>query len=294
MTADDFDREKLKRRAEEDEEDEGSNSVVKDTAVAVRMCTILTRWRASDQDSLFSWSDSLLGSDLTVDVKGVAIPAHSTVLSLRCPALAKALSGGKVDRLRWDSRRRALHLEVCRPLVALLLLQYIYSDDVAAVWDARVSRALQDKFSGLKLPHAMVKTDLQDLARILDISPLSLALESAGKSPMTRKTLPQHVLAFFTSTATTLIAPPSCDITLALSDRRVACSSVILRARCPFFEAMFADRDWTLARTGEGNVVVHMEHLKWRPMNLVFRFIHEGLDDDLFDYTRTLRISWFW
>jgi hypothetical protein len=38
----------------------------------------------------------------------------------------------------------------------------------------------------------------------------------------------------------------------------------------------------------EGRVVIHMEHLKWRPMKLVFKYLHGGKEDDLFDYNRML------
>jgi hypothetical protein len=69
-----------------------------------------------------------------------------------------------------------------------------------------------------------------------------------------------------------------------LADREVAANSTLLRARCPFFESMFADRDWTLERRQHGGrVVIRMDHLRWRPMNLVFRYMHEGVED-LFDY----------
>lgn len=64
MTAEDFDKEKTKIRVEEDEEDESTNSVTNDTAIAIRMCTVLARWRKDDNDSLFSWSEPLIGSDL--------------------------------------------------------------------------------------------------------------------------------------------------------------------------------------------------------------------------------------
>lgn len=36
--------------------------------------------------------------------------------------------------------------------------------------------------------------------------------------------------------------------------------------------------------------MVRMTHLKWRPMQLVFRFLHEGTEDGLFDYLR----EYFW
>ena len=50
---------------------------------------------------------------------------------------------------------------------------------------------------------------------------------------------------------------------------------------------MFEDRDWTANREEDGGrVVVKMEHLKWRPMKLVFKYLHGGMEDDLFDYHR--------
>ncbi len=289
MTAEDFDQEKGKGKGDEDDEDEGSNSVAKDTAIAMRMCTILSRWRADYNDSLFSWSEPLLGSDITLIVGDTAIPAHSVVFTLRVPAIERLLSGAKLERLSVtkSGSSRCIRVSVCHSLVVLLLLQYVYSDDIAAVWDSRVARAVQTRFSHLKLPIAQIKADLKALADILDLAPLSAVLNSAAKMPLTKKTFSHDLQSFFGKTATVALPSPGCDITLVLSDKRVACSSVILRARCPFFEAMFADSDWTAARHGEGNVTVHMEHLKWRPMRLVFRFIHEGQEDDLFDYLRT-------
>ena len=49
---------------------------------------------------------------------------------------------------------------------------------------------------------------------------------------------------------------------------------------------MFGDDDWTSARVEDGTVTVRMDHLRWRPMRLVFRWIHEGDEDELFDYLR--------
>ena len=288
MTAVDFDRERSKGKAEEDDEDEGANSVTKDIAIAVRMCTILKRWRVDDHDSLFSWSEPLLGSDITLKVGNTAIPAHSVVLSLRVPAFELLLSGGKLDRfsLNRSASSQTIAVKACHPLAVLLLLQYIYADDVAALWDSRVTRLLQTKFADMKLPFAQIKADLTSLANILELGPLSAVLGSAAKVPFSKRTLPSAIHSFFSQTALVESRRVGCDATLVLSDKQVTCSSVILRGRCPFFEAMFADSEWTAARHGEGNVTIHMEHLKWRPMQLVFRFIHEGLEDDLFDYLR--------
>jgi hypothetical protein len=71
MTSEDFDRENMRIKVDEDEEDDSSNSVTNDTAVAIRMCTILGRWRRDDNDSLFSWSEPLVGSDVCLVAGGV-------------------------------------------------------------------------------------------------------------------------------------------------------------------------------------------------------------------------------
>ena len=289
MTAEDFDREgRQNGKVEDEDEDEGSNSVVRDTAVAFRMCTILTRWKASDTDSLFSWSEPILGSDITLVVGDCVIPAHSVILALRVPAFERLFSGGRLDSFKMSHQGsiQSVAVAVCHPLVVLLLLQYIYADDVAAVWDARVTRALQEKFADLKLPFAKIKADLTRLAGILDLPPLASVLSSAAKVSLSNRTLPRDLQAFFVKTSTCTPAPSSCDVRLVLSDKEVACSSIILRARCPFFEAMFADSDWTTARLADGKVSIHMEHLKWRPMQLVFKFIHEGTEVGMFDYVR--------
>ncbi|WVW82934.1 hypothetical protein I302_104949 [Kwoniella bestiolae CBS 10118] len=291
MTADEFE-EALKKKVEDDDEGESSNSITKDLSVAFRFCTILSRWRNDDGDSLFAWSEPLLGSDVHLVVKDVAIPAHSVILSLRVPKFRELLSGsgvgkGKSDMFSLGKYRssKAIHINACHPLAALLLLQYIYSDDISAIWDARVARAVQDKFASLKLPLGQIKSDLKALADELGLTPLSTVLTSAGKQPIPQPTLPSDIYAFFTSTHT---LPPStqtqCDVTLVLADKEISCNSTILRSRCPFFEAMFADSDWTSRRVEGGRVTVRMEHLQWPAMKLVFRYIHEGAEEGLFDY----------
>jgi hypothetical protein len=136
---------------------------------------------------------------------------------------------------------------------------------------------------------ADIKSDLKSLADTLELQPLSILLDSASKVSMPRRTLSDNLLAFFSKTYAASPPKASCDTTLVLADKEVACSSILLRARCPFFEAMYEDRDWVAPRQGdEGRVVIHMEHLKWRPMKLVFKYLHGGKEDDLFDYNRML------
>lgn len=274
VTAEDF-----MIKGEEEEEEEGAD-VARDITTAVKLCTILQRWRDSDTDSLFSWSEPLLGSDLRLVVGDIAIPAHSLILSLRVPALAAYLKskGGKLDR--FITNGGDISVDVCHPMVVLLLLQYIYADEVPALWDSRVARIVQTKFADLALPVGQIKADLAGLASVLSLSPLAKALESAGKTTVSRS-LSADLKGYFDRTS-----GGKGDVVLCLADKQVHCSSIILRSRCPFFEAMFGDADWTASRVEQGTVTVKMEHLKWRPMKLVFKWIHEGDEDELFDYLR--------
>ncbi|ORX33429.1 hypothetical protein BD324DRAFT_606179 [Kockovaella imperatae] len=285
MTAEDFDRERKGVKMDDEEEDESNNSITKDLAIATRLCTILRRWRVDDTDSLFSWSEPLLGSDIQLSVGDVAVPAHRLVLSQRVPKLQSLLAGSdSLPGFDFDSDRSIIRVAACHPLVVLLLLQYIYADDVAAVWDARVARALQASFKDLDLQISDIKSDLLSLASTLDLQPLVTVLGSTARVGIPSKTLARDVQSFFSRTSS---SPSSyCDVTLVLADKEVHCSSIILRARCPFFEAMFEDRDWTATRfdTEKDNIVIVMDHLKWRPMKLVFKYLHQGLEDDLFDY----------
>jgi hypothetical protein len=291
MTAEDFELRAAARAEDEEDEDEGSNSVHKDLSSANRLCTILRRWRNDTTDTLFAWSAPLLGSDLHLVVGENAIPAHRTILALRIPLVTKIIKGTQLDRVSYTNLDGPkLSLDVCHPLVALLLLQYVYADDVTAIWDPRVARAIQTRFADLNLPIAQIKADLRSLADLFGLTPLSTVLESASKVQIPQKTLSTNLRTFFTSTYANSATGGACDVVIRLADKEVSCSSVILRARCPFFEAMFADRDWTTERLDQGSVVVDMTHLRWRPMRMVFRFIHEGLEDDLFDYLREYHV----
>lgn len=294
MTAADFDRRATAATRGDDAEDEdaeSSNSVHHDTVVALELCQILSRWRAHSTDSLFAWSDPLIGSDVSVAVGEYAIPAHSVVLCLRAPAFARVLAGQSVDGLRLSSQdgRPVIELDTPHPLVAMLLLQYLYSDEMAAIWDSRVTYALQSKFPDMSLPIGDIKRDIKRFAEVLDLAPLKPILELGSKAAIATRTLPTDLANFFAQSST----PPSevCDVVVVLEDREIAVNSALLRARCPFFEAMFADDEWTLLRREDGKVVVHMEHLRWRPMKLVFKFIHEGVEDDLFDYLREFEVD---
>lgn len=135
MTAEDF--EKLnansKKTDEDEEDDESINSVAKDTSIALKMCTILSRWRTGEGDSLFAWSDPLLSSDCHLVIQGLAIPVHSAILSMRAVKIAQLLAGeytSNVLSLGSYGTSPAIKVEACHPS----LVYYSYSIFILMMW----------------------------------------------------------------------------------------------------------------------------------------------------------------
>jgi hypothetical protein len=173
------------------------------------------------------------------------------------------------------------------------LLQWVYSDELAAVWDSRVHSYIRTALPKFKLDVSQVKRELQNLVEVFDLKDLAGPLASTGKVQVLA-TLPKCLSTFWIDCQTAdSWSSEQCDAVLKLSDRRVYCSSIVLRARSSFFDAMFDDPEWTSLRhneDGHGRVVVNLEKHKWRSMRMVLQYMHDGQEDDIFDYRR----EWPW
>ena len=78
--------------------------------------------------------------------------------------------------------------------------------------------------------------------------------------------------------------PLGSDVILKFSDSTVYAHSAVLRARSPFFEALFDEPAWTARRwSDEGLVEVNLRHMRWRVMEFVLRWIYEGGGEELFE-----------
>jgi hypothetical protein len=243
------------------------------------------------------------GADLVVQVvSGFAFPAHRLVLAARCVPLCGALAGsaaswnsganlGIAVRLTQPKRTPVprLMFSGCHAITALILVNYLYSDELLAIWDRRVADALGSKLKETKVDAAQVKTELQVLAHVLELPFLAHALESPAKRVPAPSLLRDMSRLFdgaqinrdhpgFASTKPR--SPLLPDVILAFSDKEVLCHSVILRARSQFFACFFDDPDWTVNRWApDGTVKVDLKHLDWRIMDYVLRFMCRGADD---------------
>lgn len=249
----------------EDEDDaaerEADASIERDVEVALRLLQVLEKWEDD-------WSDALAGSDAIVVAGGRRFPVHSLVLAARSPILARNPSADIVID--------------CSEFTALLLLHYLYSDDLPPIWDTRVGSALQEVKALKGISIVQVKAELRRLAGELRLPALAESLEFQVKT-IPSPTLATHLSALLpTATQSPSLPPP--DIILELEDREVRCHSVILRARCSFFETFYEDTDWTASRRDgeDGGVRVDLTHISWDVMSLVLEHIYRDVGMSLF------------
>ncbi|KAG1752473.1 uncharacterized protein EDB91DRAFT_1292879 [Suillus paluster] len=227
------------------------------------------------------------------------LPAHRLILSVRCPVLGDVLHGGRLLHdessgievsLVSADRVRKIQILGCHPFTVLILLRYLYSDELLAIWDLRIGTPFGSQFQTLDLKPVAVKAELQSLARILGLQLLSKALRSPGKRVPTPSQAEDFRLLYERTQSPGLLrrntnedsfAP---DVALHLADEVVVWShSAVLQARSPFFASFFGDSAWTSNRRDKSGIIdVNLKHLEWQVMEYVVRWMCYG-DENLFE-----------
>ncbi|KAL1759711.1 hypothetical protein FB107DRAFT_204512 [Schizophyllum commune] len=255
------------------------------------------------------------GADMLMRLpNGDAYPVHGVVLAARSTVLrdiissSKSVSSADLNGLHVgyvegkpksatresstpatrESSTPALEIRGCHALTVLILLRYLYTDDLLAVWDPRIATGLGrsiatglGRMDGLGLDLGVVKPQLRALAQLLGLPELARAMESPAKR------VPEASLA---SDLRALYAPadglrssketsafPRPDVVLQFKDRDVACHSAVLRCRTDYFAAFFDEAVWTeRRRDGEGVVVLNMRPFRWEVMQYVLKYVYCG------------------
>lgn len=210
------------------EEDFDDDSIESDKIALDRMCCILALWSPS-------WSNPDAGSDLLLVAgsSGAKLPVHAVILSARSVAIKQVLAGQSVKGLKLSrSGNATLHIQNCSHLSALLLVHYLYSDEMPAIYDPRLFQRLQAGFPKLKIRIAELKAELQSLAILLQLPALIEGLRAYGKTSVEPTLSP----AIWTLREDTFVA----DVILETASEDIVCHSTVLRARCPFFQVSTA------------------------------------------------------
>jgi len=240
-------------------------------------------------------------ADTAVHVQsGVVFPAHRVILAARCFVLESILSGRHpVIEPRSSLSIRlvsanpgpgvakitCLSISGCHPLTVLILLRYLYSDELIALWDRRVSTVIHTQLMNIGADPGQIKSELQLFARLLDLPVLSEALEHPVKRQLA-PTMAQDMLRLFNAARSPLPinSPLAPDVILQLADKEVYTHSLVLRCRSPLFASFFDLEDWTVKRwEANGTIRLNMTHMNWHILRFVLSFLCCGSDKGVFD-----------
>ncbi|PIL24898.1 hypothetical protein GSI_12785 [Ganoderma sinense ZZ0214-1] len=300
----------LEQGSDEEEEDTAVQSDVKQLK---SLASVILRFKearkGTDGANVLDLNNMPYSADLVVHVQsnGIDFPAHRVILAARSTVLNQILSESVTIRDAKSSVAVQGHVTKgagqklakvtfmgCHPLTVLILMTYLYSDEPLAVWDHRVSHAIQRQLEQLKAKPVQLKAELQALASLLGLKALSDVLDAPVKRTA-RPVLAGDLQRLFSGNQSEGVGdrnrrPLAPDVVLQLAEREVYCHSIVLRARSPFFAAFFDDKDWTANRwTLEGTVVVNLKHMKWRAVEPVLKFICTGADKEIFDFVEDVR-----
>ncbi|KAH8833023.1 hypothetical protein DL96DRAFT_701738 [Flagelloscypha sp. PMI_526] len=272
-----------------------SSSDDEDAAILsdIRSVSALARFLQRPSPGNFAMSaDILLRGD------AVHIPSHRTILASRSKVFAAILAGGRIptDKISGISVKfqpstfrglPVIILSNTQPFTILLLLHYLYTDNIPALWDIRVLSLSSPSLSSIKLRGGAegVRREVTILAKMLDLPALLKAVEGASKR-VSDGTLAANFSYLFDAAQTSEIVkgPLRPDVVLHLADRKIFTHSIILRARSPMFQAMFEDPVWTVRRrkSDQRPLEINLRHHTWHTMQYVLKFLLYG-EENLFD-----------
>jgi hypothetical protein len=240
------------------------------------------------------------GADTVISIGKLFFPAHRSILAARSTPLLEVLSGGliidgsltikllpsKPGHGLGASKITSVKVDGMNPLSILILLHYLYSDEVLAIWDRRINIALAADRQGLAIDASLIRSDLQTLSRALNLP----TLENVLQAPVRRipaPTVPRDFAALFTLVQADRPSIPAAlrpNVLLEFADQPIWTHSVILRSRSAFFAGMFGSKEWTERRwSPEGVLKVDCTHLKWHIMEYVVKFAVCGEDKGMFE-----------
>ncbi|KAI0339735.1 hypothetical protein BDW22DRAFT_1486805 [Trametopsis cervina] len=294
----------------------------KDKEGLTTLCRVLLDFKAARDakidDVPFGSLDGHLrcGADLLIHVQTGTqpkIPAHRLLLAARSSVLCDILAGRRTLEYRHenvaikmslaDRPSRAstssgphrapwkdpveVRLKGCHPLTVLILLVYLYTDELLSIWDWRVAETLKTYMNPLGINVSRLKMELQACAHAFQLPILASTLEAAFKRDVPTS-LVSHILPLCSERhGASLLRdagdPLATDVVLLLQGREVPCHSAVLRARSPLFQSLFDNDVWTVNRwAADGTIKLDFRHMKWDAFKFVIRYFYGG-DKEMFD-----------
>lgn len=220
----------------------------------------------------------------TTACEGVEVPVHRAVFA-RSPVLRKlfAQGFGEVDGFgslvyAAPGERVKLVLHHLDILTLLSLVYYMYVDTVIDFWHQRgISKPKASKYK-------MLRTELASVASSLELKPFADAIGRTHYLPRTMDTDFRSAYSDQSFFGTT-------DMAIDVGGgETLKVHSAIMRARCPFFDALYsggASGRWLLGRrVMAGDVHADMKHVPPKVMGMVISWLYYDWGVEGFDGVR--------
>ncbi|KAF3937021.1 hypothetical protein ABW19_dt0209902 [Dactylella cylindrospora] len=228
-----------------------------------------------------------------LDEMGISIPAHSFILTGRCPQLRSLFSNAITSKsARYEELAELRHqpggtfdltFKGIDWLSLLIFIFYLYKDIAVSVW-AQFSKDKE------RMRHFQrVRADLGLLAKHFGLKQLSSVVSGLYTIQQTMDFELEAALSDPEFWATG-------DMLLELRDRTIKVHSSLLCARCSFFDALYhgGSGRWLASRKGEEEyavdqlVRVDMKHVNFETMEIVLKFLYCDKGLHLFDQVQVV------
>ncbi|KAK6434659.1 hypothetical protein LTR95_009157 [Oleoguttula sp. CCFEE 5521] len=238
-------------------------------------CKLICERALEDDSAKYDAILSTTTSELKIPVHRFLLTGRSRILrrGLRdlCPTSTFTIPDLAVSELDEDSRV-VLRFQGIDVLTLIDFALYLYTDALIDFWHIRNAKHLAFRYRQvrtelMKLASKLELVKLEPAVRqMVEVQPcLSLDLEIAYKDP-----------AFYFDG----------DIVVQLVDDEIRAHSVLLSARCPFFEGFFQGRaggKWLEGRDDEDDITVDLTHITSRTFNMVLRHVYADTGAEIFD-----------
>uniref|UniRef100_A0A060SXL1 ARAD1A04752p n=1 Tax=Blastobotrys adeninivorans TaxID=409370 RepID=A0A060SXL1_BLAAD len=237
------DRHDAEARMEEADDDEESDEEIEDHVdsnfQSSLLCQSLIRWlRSMTRDSLTMRlvPDDSRGYDYAIkdDKSKVDIPVHKGILACRSAGLFKLINGqeGSIElaaKGRVYAKADGLHFEDVELESIVILLYYLYTDNIVAVWDT---------FAAYSEPKVIstAKSQLLDICKALGLEHLRASIH---RRQPPYPTLHHDLLALIDTQG---------DVKIMLKDGNIRAHSFVLKARSSYFATLLSE-SWAAGRT---------------------------------------------
>lgn len=214
---------------------------------------------------------------------------HKVILAARSTVFDKIFRGeSEVEGVRITRNVDCLEMELdASHLAVLAFVEYLYTDELCAFWDP-VSIPQLSAIPELKTQSVdKIKSELRDLAKAFRLPALLSALQAFHMQRPT-PTLTTNLMKLICEDGGSSEYDIYADTKLMFKDKQIKCHSIILKSRCPFFEAMFGRSSmpdygsmsggWLSERqktSGENRLIdIDVRHLRWEVASLVMQYLH--------------------